>query len=92
MVCNVECYVLLFTVNRSGARCFVTYKGGRKVKPGGNFTQPHYDPITEQYSYEVYVGWCLIARVDNDAEATYLLRSTLADEAVKVAAFDVTPA
>ena len=61
------------------------------MKPGGNYTQPVYDPISEQTCYEVYVGWTMIARVDNDAEATFALRSALLAEAA-ITELDTVPA
>ena len=47
------------------------------MKPGGNYTQPHYDPLTEEMKYEVYVGWFKIGEYDTDAEATYELHKAL---------------
>ena len=47
------------------------------MKPGGNYTQPHYDPQTEKTVYEVYVGWEKIDECDSDAEATYELHKEL---------------
>jgi len=62
------------------------------MKPGGNYTQPVYDPVTETVTYEVYVGWSLIALVDNDAEASFRLHSALLEKAAGTEIIELTPA
>ena len=47
------------------------------MKPGGNFTQPVYDPLTEETTYHIYVGWQKIGESDNDIDATETLREAL---------------
>lgn len=47
------------------------------MKPGGNYTQPIYDPLTETVRYDVYVNWLLIGSYEDDATATYNLHKAL---------------
>ena len=48
-----------------------------EMKPGGNYTQPVYDPVTEITTYEVYVNWQLVAIEEDDVTATEKLREKL---------------
>jgi len=44
------------------------------MRPGGNFTQPHYDPETEITTFQVFVAWKKVDEKESDADAVAALR------------------
>jgi len=61
-------------------------------KLGGNYTNPHYDPITGITNFQVFVGWHLLGTYDSDAEAVYALREAMSPDYDRVVSFEKTHA
>jgi len=62
------------------------------MKLGGNYTQPHYDPITGKTDFQVFVGWHLYGTYESDAEATHALLDAVSPDPSRVVAFEKTSA
>ena len=64
----------------------------RQTQPklGGNYTQPHYDPITGRTDFQVFVGWHLYGSYESDAEATLALRQAVCPTFEEVGTFGRT--
>ena len=62
----------------------------RQTQPklGGNYTQPHYDPITGKTEFQVFVGWHLYGSYPSDVEATQALLGAVCPDPDRLTAFE----
>jgi hypothetical protein len=55
-------------------------------RPGGNYTEPHYDGASGRTTFRAYVHWDLVGEFDSAADAVEAVRSGLVGDVVDLVA------